>query len=316
MSRAALLVGIDEYDNNPLAGCEADAEAMLSALSRHADGSANFQQQTLLSSKKTILRSHLVQGINEVFSIKDAEVAVFYFAGHGAFTKNGGFLVTQDASAHDEGVPMAQIVTAANMSPSREKIIILDCCHAGAIGELFGSAADVALSEGVSILAACRTDQGAAERGGRGLFTTLICDALDGGAADIRGFVTVPDIYAYVDQMLTLFDQRPLFKTNVSKLVHIRRAAPSISDEKLRKLMEYFATDDYTFPLDPSFEPTAEPADAHNEAVFGDLQRYRAARLVVPDGEEHLYYAAMNSKSCSLTPLGKYYWRSVKIGKI
>jgi hypothetical protein len=47
-----------------------------------------------------------------------------------------------------------------------------------------------------------------------------------------------------------------------------------------------------------------------------DLQRYRGARLLVPDGEEHLYYAAMNSKSCSLSALGKFYWRCVKAGTI
>jgi hypothetical protein len=37
-------------------------------------------------------------------------------------------------------------------------------------------------------------------------------------------------------------------------------------------------------------------------------QRYRAATLVDPVGEEHMYYAAMNSTSCQLTPLGRHYW--------
>ena len=38
--------------------------------------------------------------------------------------------------------------------------------------------------------------------------------------------------------------------------------------------------------------------------------------LVCPVGEEHMYYAAMNSKSCKLTPLGQHYWNLVKSGKI
>ena len=39
------------------------------------------------------------------------------------------------------------------------------------------------------------------------------------------------------------------------------------------------------------------------------LQRCRAAKLVEPVGEDHMYYAAMNSRSCALTPLGRHYWR-------
>jgi hypothetical protein len=38
--------------------------------------------------------------------------------------------------------------------------------------------------------------------------------------------------------------------------------------------------------------------------------------LVAPVGEEHMYYAAMNSKSCKLTTLGAQYWRHVQSGKI
>lgn len=316
MSRAAVLFGIDNYAHSPLSGCEADATAMHDSLARNYDRSANFQSQLFLSSKTNVLKKHIVEAFNRVFSIKGAEVAVFYFAGHGALTKSGGFLVTLDACEYDEGVPMSQLISAANASPSSEKIIILDCCHAGAIDELFGSGASVPLSPGVSILAACRTDQGAAERNNRGLFTSLICDALEGGAADIRGHITVPSIYSYVDEVLTLFEQRPLLKANVSKLVSIRRANSSISDDKLRKIVEYFPNENDSLNLDPSYEPTAAPNHPEHEAIFGDLQRYRGARLVVPEGEEHLYFAAMHSKSCRLTPLGKNYWRQVKANKI
>jgi hypothetical protein len=258
----------------------------------------------------------MVKNLNDLFSIRDADLALFYFAGHGDMTRNGAFLVTQDARPNDEGVPMAQVITAANDSPARERIIILDCCHSGAIDELFGSGANLPLEQGVSILAACRRDQPAAEQAGRGLFTSLICEALDGGGADVRGFVTLASIYHYVDEVLTVFDQRPLFKANIARLVHLRRAARAITDEQLRKLTNYFPTIDHKLQLNPSFEPTSPAPDAQNAPIFADLQRLRAASLLVPDGEEHLYYAAMNSKTCSLTPMGKNYWRCVKAGKI
>jgi len=38
--------------------------------------------------------------------------------------------------------------------------------------------------------------------------------------------------------------------------------------------------------------------------------------LVVPVGEDHMYYAAINSKSCKLTILGEHYWKLVKKNRI
>jgi uncharacterized caspase-like protein len=189
MARAGLFIGIDEYSVSPLTGCERDAQSLSGILARNADGSLNFQCQVMISSEGRIEKADVVRAINEVFSRKDAEVAVFYFSGHGAKTASGGFLVTQDARRDDEGVPMSQLVAAANSSPSREKLILLDCCYSGALDELFGSSASIALAEGVSILAACRSDEPAMLQEGRSVFTSLICDALDGGAADTRSLL-------------------------------------------------------------------------------------------------------------------------------
>ena len=52
-------------------------------------------------------------------------------------------------------------------------------------------------------------------------------------------------------------------------------------------------------------------ADSKNIRVFSDLQKLEGIGLVVPVGEEHMYFAAMNSKSCALTSMGKQYWRLV-----
>ena len=38
--------------------------------------------------------------------------------------------------------------------------------------------------------------------------------------------------------------------------------------------------------------------------------------LIVPVDEEHMYYAAMNSKSCRLTALGAQYWRLANENKL
>jgi len=128
--------------------------------------------------------------------------------------------------------------------------------------------------------------------------------------------VAVASIYAFVDQALGAWQQRPLFKSHVSKLISLRNCTPALPLETLRLLPRYFKTPTEEFPLDPSYEPDAEPHHPEHERVFGDLQKYRAARLLEPVGEEHMYYAAVNSKSCRLTVLGRYYWHLANSGKI
>ncbi len=321
MSRVALLVGVDAYRNNPLFGCVADAVSLGGVLEKDADGTPNFNCRHLLGSRglqgqSVVTKVELMRQARELFSKRDADVALFFFAGHGCRSERGSLLVTQDAQPDDEGVLMAEIVAKANKSLARERIIMLDCCHSGGVDQLFGCGALQPLEQGVSILAACRDTEFAAETAGRGLFTTLVQDALEGGAADVTGAVTVAGVYTYVDNLLTGWDQRPLFKANLSKLVAVRHARPAMALEKLRKITDYFPSEDHYFQLDPSFEPEAPPPHPEHEAIFRDLQQMRSARLVVPDGEEHMYHAAMNSRTCSLTPSGRFYWQRIKANKL
>jgi hypothetical protein len=151
---------------------------------------------------------------------------------------------------------------------------------------------------------------------GHGLFTTLVCDALAGGASDPVGNVTVASVYAYVDQSLSAWEQRPLFKSHVSRLTPIRKNEPAVPLSILRQLPDWFSQPDSVLPLDPSYEPLADPSDPAHEAVFRSLQKCRAARLVEPVGEEHMYFAAVNSGGCRLTALGRHYWRLAVGGRI
>ena len=167
---------------------------------------------------------------------------------------------------------MEEIVALANSSPSKERIIVLDCCHAGAVGDLLVTNGSTPLEEGVSILAACRDTESAVERNGRGLFSSRVTDALRGGAADVTGKITVAGIYAYVDEVSSGWEQRPLFKSNLSKITEIGRVAPSVELNALRRIIEHFPTPEVELDLDPSFEPTAQPRSEGNEAVFSDLQ--------------------------------------------
>lgn len=309
--KRALLVGIDEYEHSPLQGCVRDAERLGKVLERHENGDSNFSCKLLRGTPgaritRAVLRKHL----EELFRGREADMALFYFAGHGIANDMGGFLVTQDAKAYDEGVPINLVLQLANRAKAHQVVVILDCCYSGALGGEPGEAGEqVALRDGVSLLTSTSDAQRAQESADGGLFTTLVCEALEGGAAALDGKVTIASVYAYVERALAGWDQSSLFVSHVSRLIELRKCTTEIDPAILRRLPHYFPTADYAYPLDPSYEPTAEPRHAEHEAIFGHLQRMRAARLLVPVGADHLYFAALESRSCRLTPLGKYYWK-------
>jgi hypothetical protein len=107
-----------------------------------------------------------------------------------------------------------------------------------------------------------------------------------------------------------------LFKAHLSTLISLRNTKPAIDSAILRKFPAWFAQPAAEFPLDSSYEPDAEPRNEEHEQIFGDLQKCRAAKLLEPVGEEHMYFAAIRGKACRLTPLGRHYWRLANEGRI
>lgn len=315
--RRALLVGINDYPSAPLAGCVNDATAMERLLRRHGDGQVNFDTKLMTSDKQSVTRSALREALEELFT-DPADVALLYFSGHGTENDLGGYLVTTDATRYDEGVSLADVLTLANRATQiTEVAILVDSCHSGWLGTV--PAVDnmqASLREGLSVLTASRSSQAAVEQGGTGVFTDLVCSALDGGAADILGNVSVAAIYAYVDQALGAWDQRPLFKSHVSRMLSLRVAAPAIDVAILRQLPEWFPSPDAEFPLSLRHEHTEEPHDADAEATFRCLQRCNRVKLVEPIDEEDMYWAAMHCTGCRLTALGRFYWKLANDGRL
>jgi uncharacterized caspase-like protein len=318
--RRALCAGIDQYAFGPLSGCAEDATRIASVLSQHEDGSPNFDCRTLLApqggSSDAVTLPVLRDQLERLF--KDpADVALFHFSGHGTTNNLDGFLVTQDAKKYSEGVEMSHLLRLANDSKAKEVVILIDCCFAGSFGNV--PAVDNTkslLREGVSILTAARGDQVSLETGGGGVFTSLVVDALQGGAANLLGAVTGPAIYSYVESALGAWDQRPLFKSHVSSVLELRRCTPPIARSILRRLPQIFPLPAEDLQLDPSFEPTSAKPVAGNVAKFDDLQALNRQHLVVPVAERHMYDVATKSGTCRLTPTGRYYWRLAKDGRV
>ena len=154
------------------------------------------------------------------------------------------------------------------------------------------------------------------ETGGGGVFTSLVVDALEGGAANLLGAVSATAIYAYVEAALGAWDQRPLFKAHVSSVVELRCCTPPITRDVLRRLPKLFPLPAEDLPLSPAYEPQAPGSDAAKVFDFHDLQALNRVHLVVPVKAQHMYDAAMNSKACRLTPSGRYYWRLARDNRI
>lgn len=316
--KRALLIGIDQYDNfNDLAGCVNDVDALEPLISRNEDDSLNFECQKRTSATGGVTRDALLGDLDALFG-GGADIAVLYFAGHGSESIADVALVTEDGTDATPGIAFSEILTRVAGSKVGEVIIILDCCFAGAAGGIpqLGTSA-ATLREGVSVLAASRGDQTAAETAlAGGLFSTYLAGALEGGAADVLGKVTVAGLYSYLHESFGAWDQRPVFKANVDRLHDVRLCKPAVPLPELREISNLFPTADHVFPLDPSYEPKAEPRDPDHEAIFKILQDYRAAKLLEPVDAEHMYFAAMDNKACRLTPLGRHYWHVSVEGRL
>lgn len=331
--RKALIIGINDYDEiNPLNWCENDAVGMQQALSRNSDGSPNFDVQLLTTNNPEGVRGKLTkQMVRSLFS-GDADVALFYFAGHGAFNEDmsEGILCLQDYSHDDDNgfIRISDILNYANSSAIKNKIIILDSCNSGAAGEDRTRNDNISvIGNGVVILTACTKKEFATESlaDEHGLFTALLLEGLNGASSNILGQVSPGSLYSFIDNALNNWEQRPVFKTNVSKFISLRQNNPLVDLTTLRKLPEWFTYPGEVFKLDPSFEPDREsvadelkglPVDANNAAIFKELQKCNRHGLVVPHEEEHMFFAAMNSTGCKLTALGEYYRKICIKGKI
>jgi hypothetical protein len=323
--RIALIVGINYYEHgHSLFGCVDDAHAVKAVLERHGDGAVNFDCKLLTGTGPTdrVDRNLLKDQVEELFK-RQAEIALFYFAGHGHIEATGGYLLATDSRRGDEGLSLSDVLTFANSSPARNKIVVLDSCHSGIAGTPPAQGNLAALSEGLTVLTASAADEYATEENGRGTFTTLLVDALHGGAANLTGDITPGSVYAHVDQSLGAWKQRPVFKTNVRQFVSLRKVPPQIELGDLRRIAEFFPGPGSEFHLDPTFEPELKGRDPGMPAPIPDhtrkfaiLQRYNGLNLVVPVGAPHMWHAAMQSKACKLTVLGEHYRRLVKEQRI
>jgi serine/threonine protein kinase len=227
MNRQALIIGINQYTTDPLAYCVNDANSVADIMQLPEYGFAC----TLLTDSNATTRN-IKNELQRVLT-EGTDVALFYFAGHGARTEHGAFLLTADFDGRaDDGVDIELIsrMIKAYSHPDSAVVVVLDCCHSGTLQMGHGQHA-VAMkaddltpyvknfSDRRALIAACMDNQLADEIDEleHGIFTNHFLDAVSGEAANAEGDITVNAIYDYIAGIFeTLHAQRPVFRGDLA----------------------------------------------------------------------------------------------------
>jgi hypothetical protein len=126
--RVALVMGNSAYQNvNRLANPTNDSEAMSAILKKAGFDVVELKRDLNVSEMRRALRD---------FSdtVRDADVAIVYFAGHGIEINGNNYLIPVDAvlerdiDAFDEAIPLDRILTV--IEPAKQlRLVILDACR-------------------------------------------------------------------------------------------------------------------------------------------------------------------------------------------
>jgi WD40 repeat protein len=221
----ALVVGIQDFENTnfDLKYSVADATAIAQLLQKKAAPLFDKVNVETLVTQKATTKSALESAFARYRSISPDDVFVFYVASHGTvagsdLASREYFLIPSNFStATDEGVrrdavsegELKQLIASI---PATRKLLLLDTCHAGAMGDAMGVTTTRGMEEiaavktlsgavGSTVLSASNSDEEALEgEDGHGLFTWVLLHGL-GGDADFRkrGYINTFDLADYVD---------------------------------------------------------------------------------------------------------------------
>ena len=251
MSKAhALVVGIASYHHvtSLPPSVLSDAQGMqrvLADLACCAFPSANVR----LILDRDATRETLSHALVDLSQCVDADSTVFlYISSHGGRIESGPFageyLLPVDAELDvtvsppclkaETAISGSEFAEALRRIPARRMIVVLDCCHAGGLGQAkdaLGSRMKAGFSEayfdrlaegrGRVILAACRDTEfsyvlpGAANS----LFTQHLLAGLQGNAPGPGGVIRIFDLFHYLQPKVTADcpQQHPIFKAELEE---------------------------------------------------------------------------------------------------
>ena len=233
MTRYALVVGIEEYDNghlNSLSKSIADAEDFAKLLEEYGDCPHNHI--TLMQGRVSM--DELVQAIKTFLNEQARnQEAIIYFSGHGVLEEKQGQLtgkvskkgylapsdcqITKDDNrflVQKNAIPLEEITKLINSSELSSLVFILDACHSGALIKEIDNSFNIFRNNNTYyFLAACQSyeDSWARKNKRHSEFTGALLDALSQDRANEDGIVTAGQAFERAEKTLQNSRQKPTF---------------------------------------------------------------------------------------------------------
>ncbi|MBI5749188.1 MAG: caspase family protein [Nitrospinae bacterium] len=239
----ALIVGINEYKNPKLQLNYAVADAGLFGDTINKVAPGLFEKIVIkrLITKDETEKENIIKELKAAHSLNPDDLFIFYVASHGTVDDGEYFLITSNvgststAKLKTDAIPQNTLKELIANIPTTKKLIVIDTCSAGALGDAIqvamltrGMNEDTAMkvlsrAVGSTILSASTSVQQAIEGyQGHGLFTYIIAEGLSGKAdTDKDGFVKTTELANYVD------DEVPVLAERVFKKAQYPTVSPS-----------------------------------------------------------------------------------------
>jgi uncharacterized caspase-like protein len=219
MRKVAFLVGNDTFPKDPsippLRFTQNDARELAEVLGDSE--TCGFETKLYLNRPSQEVLTSLEQISGE---LGQDDTLLFYYSGHGKLRGSELCLVSNEsitASLGATSIRTRLVLEYLQGSLARRRILILDCCHSGAIGRVYKAVDSKSTLDGLAdsfgsyILTASTTIELAEERekDGHGVFTKALIDCLREGPKER---ITINDLYEYVHSRLKVSAQQtPLF---------------------------------------------------------------------------------------------------------
>jgi len=223
----ALVVGIQEFVNKTLnlRYSVADAQAVAQVLQQKAAPLFDKVNIETLTTPKTTTKEALIAAFARYRTINPSDVFLFYVASHGViesadlasreyFLIPSGFNTVSDEAIRRDGLGESELKRMIASIPATRKVLMLDTCHAGAMGDAMmvntrdlaesGAVTVIASAVGSTILSASTSEQVAIEGvDGHGLFTSVLLRGLDGSADLLKnGSIKTLDLAVYLEDQV------------------------------------------------------------------------------------------------------------------
>ncbi|RME62702.1 MAG: caspase family protein [Nitrospirae bacterium] len=176
-------------------------------------------QIRLLITKEQTTKAYIKKTLEAYRGLNPEDVFVFYVASHGTVDEGEYFLITSNVGSvstfrlKKDALTQAELKELIASVPSTKKLIVIDTCNAGKLGEALqvamltrGMSEETAVkilsrAVGSTIISASTSLQEALEGyQGHGLFTYVLAEGLKGRAdTDRDGFIKTLELATYVD---------------------------------------------------------------------------------------------------------------------